>query len=112
MGSLPANEFMGEGDDKVTLSGQLLPTKIGGLDELEIAHQMRKSGARFPLQRGDGQRLGWFAIVSISEKHKHLGRDGVGFVVKHKITMTKVQADSGAGQQIILGLLSMFSLLR
>jgi len=77
-----------------------------------MAHGMRKAGTRFPLQRGDEVRLGWYAIVNISEKHSHLGRDGVGFVVKHSISMIKVQPDAGAGQQIILGLLSMFSLLR
>lgn len=112
MGTLPPKEFTGEGDDQVTLSGQLLPTKIGGLNELDIADEMRRSGTRFPLQRGDGKRFGWYAITNISEKHKHLMRDGVGFVVKYTIKMTKVQSDSGAGQQIIFGLLSMFSLLR
>lgn len=108
MGAFPSKEFTGEGDDEITLSGQLLPTKIGGLDELEIAHGMRRSGTRFPLQRGDGTRLGWFAITRISENHTHIGRDGVGFVIKHTIVMTKVQPDTGSGQQIISGLLSLF----
>lgn len=110
MGAFPSKEFTGEGDDEITLSGQLLPTKIGGLDELEIAHGMRRSGTRFPLQRGDGTRLGWFAITRISENHTHLGRDGVGFVIKHTIVMTKVQPDTGSGQQIISGLLSLFGI--
>jgi len=108
IGGLKPKEFMGEGDDNITLSGQLLPSKIGGLNELEAAHSMRVSGTRFPLMRGDGARLGWFAITRISEGHKHLMRNGVGFVVKHSITMTKVQSDTGAGQQIISGLLSLF----
>jgi phage protein U len=108
MGAFPGKEFGGEGEDEITLSGQLLPTKIGGLDQLEIAHGMRRAGARFPVQRGDGRRLGWFAITKISERHKDLDRDGVGFTVNHTITMTRVQADSGAGQQIISGLLSLF----
>lgn len=108
MGTFPGKEFGGEGEDEIVLSGQLLPSKTGGLDELEVAHGMRRAGVRFPLHRGDGARLGWFAITKISERHKDLGRDGVGFTVNHTITMTRVQADSGAGQQVILGLLSLF----
>lgn len=110
MGAFPGKEFTGEGDDEITLSGQLLPTKIGGLEELEIAHEMRRSGTKFPLQRGDGTRLGWFAITRISENHTNLTRDGIGFVVKHTIVMTKVQPDIGSGQQVITGLLSLFGL--
>ncbi|MEN5300256.1 phage tail protein [Brucella sp. TWI559] len=110
IGAFPAKEFTGEGDDEITLSGQLLPTKIGGLDELEMAHEMRRSGTKFPLQRGDGTRLGWFAITRITESHTDLTRNGVGFVVKHTIVMTKVQPDTGAGQQVITGLLSLFGI--
>lgn len=110
-GAFPAKEFTGEGEDDITLSGQLLPTKIGGLTELEIAHQMRRSGTRFPLMRGDGWRAGWYAITKISEKHKDLTREGVGFSVQCSITMTKTQADAGAGQQVISGLLSLFGAL-
>ncbi len=62
MGAAQAKEFTGEGEDDITLSGQLLPTKIGGLDQLEILHQMRKQGTPFPLMRGDGMRFGfWLA---------------------------------------------------
>lgn len=112
MGRLPGKEFMGEGDDRITLSGQLLPFKTGGLTELEFAHSMRRRGARFPLHRGDGYRLGWFAITNISERHTELSRNGVGHIVIHSITMEKVQAEAGAGQQVIFGLLSLFGMER
>lgn len=108
IGGLEPSEFMGEGADEITLSGQLLPTRIGGLSELEIAHQMRRSGARFPLMRGDGVRLGTYAITRITESHRNLTREGIGFTLDHAITMKKVQPDAGSGQQIIMGLLSLF----
>ncbi|KAB2801623.1 phage tail protein [Brucella anthropi] len=108
--AFPGKEFTGEGDDEITLSGQILPTKIGGLNELEIAHEMRRNGTRFPLQRGDGTRLGWFAITRITENHTNLTRNGVGFVLKHTIVMTRVQPDAGSGQQVISGLLSLFGI--
>ncbi len=111
MGAAQAKEFTGEGEDDITLSGQLLPTKIGGLDQLEILHQMRKQGTPFPLMRGDGMRFGWYAITRISERHKSLGRDGVSFTVDVTISMTRTEATVGAGQQIISGLLSLFGAL-
>lgn len=109
IGGFTPKEFTGEGEDEITLSGQLLPIRIGGLDQLEIVHEMRKAGTRFPLMRGDGWRYGWFAITRINESHAELNRNGVPFIVKHSITMTKTQSDSGSGQQIIDGLLSLFS---
>lgn len=112
IGGLEPSEFMGEGADEVTLSGQLLPTKIGGLTELEVAHQMRRTGTRFPLMRGDGTRLGWFAITRITERHADLMRSGVGFTVQYEIAMKKVQQDAGAGIGIVSGLLSLFEALR
>lgn len=111
IGAAPPKEFTGEGEDDITLSGQLVPSKIGGLDELEILHEMRRAGTRFPLMRGDGWRPGWYAITKISEQHKDLGRDGVGFTIAVTISMTKVEQDAGSGQQIISGLLSLFEAL-
>lgn len=107
MGGMVAREFMGEGDDKITLSGQLLPFKTGGLTELEMAHGFRRSGQKLPVLRGDGTRLGWFVIDAITENHTELMRDGVGFFVKHSISLTKVSGD-GASAGIIGTILSLF----
>lgn len=108
IGGLAPSEFTGEGQNFITLSGQLLPSKIGGLPQLEIAHGYRREGKRNPLQRGDGERLGWFAITNISERHRHLDRNGVGFVVRHRITLKEVQPDNGSGEQVITDILSLF----
>ncbi|MCL4674445.1 MAG: phage tail protein [Pararhodobacter sp.] len=110
-GAFQAKEFTGEGEDDITLSGQLLPSKIGGMDQLEVLHQMRRAGTRFPLMRGDGTRFGWYAIDRIGEQHSDLGADGVGFAVRVSVSMTKTQATNGAGQQIVAGLLSLFGAL-
>lgn len=112
MGSFQPKEFTGEGEDEITISGQILPYHIGGLNELEVADEMRRRGTRFPLLRGDGKRLGWYAITRLSERHEHLSHEGVGYVIKHTITMIKTDMDMGAGQQVISGLVSLFSAFR
>ncbi|WP_342028847.1 phage tail protein [Devosia crocina] len=108
VGTLPGREFMGEGDDKITLSGQLLPFKTGGLTELQTAHGFRQSGQKLPVMRGDGKMFGWFAIESISESHRDLMKDGVGYRVMHTIALIKVGPE-GASPGIIGGILSLFS---
>lgn len=114
MNALQAREFMGEADEKITISGQLLPTKIGGLTELEMAYAMSRSGTPLPVMRGDGKMFGWFAIESVSEQHADLGRHGVGFTVKYSLDLVKVDPDpagGGASFGIVGILLSLFEVL-
>lgn len=107
MGGLEPSEFTGEGPDEITLSGSLLPFKTGGLSEFEIADEMRRTGARFPLMRGDGKRLGTYFITKASEQHSELMRNGVGFVVKYSITCRKVPGQYD-GAAVVAALLSLF----
>ena len=111
MGGIKPGEFTGDGGKKITLSGQLLPTKLGGLTELEIADEMRRTGAVFPVMRGDGSRLGAYSISSLRETHKDLGRDGVGFVVKHQIVLEQEPDEAGTSLSMIAGLMSLFTAL-
>ena len=108
IGGLAPSEFTGEGPETLTLHGQILPLKLGGLDHLEIVDNMRRAGTRFPVMRGDGKRFGWFAITNFNETHRDLGPDGVGFTVHHRIAMRKVHADAGDARQIVADLLTLF----
>jgi phage protein U len=110
VGGRVVREFMGEGEDKIILSGQILPFKTGGLTELELAKSMMLAGRPLPVLRGDGARLGWFTIDKITEGHKELMRDGVGFFVRHSIELTKVSPE-GASPSVIGTILSLFGLL-
>ncbi len=108
IGTMQSREFMGEGEDRMILSGQLLPFRTGGITELEMVHAFRRSGQRLPVLRGDGRRLGWFVVEAISETHRDLMRDGVGFFIRHSITLVKVTAE-GASPSILGTILSLFN---
>ncbi len=110
MGSRQRKENTGEGDDEITITGSLLPSRIGGLTQLEILHAMRRAGSRFPVMRGDGLALGWFAIKTMTEQHEALQRNGVGFEVVYTVTLEQADPRSGDGQTIISSLLSLFGL--
>ncbi|TRL35484.1 phage tail protein [Rhizobium straminoryzae] len=110
MGGRQRKENTGEGEDDLTISGQLLPSRIGGLTQLDMLHAMRRRGARFPVMRGDGVRLGWYAIKSISEEHRALMSDGVGFELLYTVALEQADERPGDGQSVIGALLSLFSL--
>jgi len=111
LNGLKGAEFMGEGDDKLSLRGQLLPARIGGLAELEALRALMNQGAASPVMRGDGTRLGSYMITGLRENHRHLLRDGVGAVVKVSISLKKVPAERSAGTQVIPALLQLFDVL-
>jgi hypothetical protein len=107
MGTLRPAEYTGEADEIISLSGQLLPTRLGGMTELELAYSLSTSGTKVPLMRGDGRMFGWYAIDKVTEKHTDLTRFGVGFVVRYTLNMTKVPTDGAAGSSNAGGLVGM-----
>lgn len=111
LNGLKGAEFMGEGDDRLHMRGQLLPAKIGGLGELETLRAQMAQGAALPVMRGDGTRLGTFVITNLRETHDHLLRDGVGAVIKVSISLKKVPGERSAGTQVIPALLQLFDIL-
>ncbi|WP_319568388.1 phage tail protein [Cohaesibacter marisflavi] len=111
MGRMPPSEFMGEGPESLSLSGKLLPFKLGGMTQLEALKSYMSAGTVVPVMRGDGARLGNFAVTAISESHDHLQKNGVGFVVSYRLSLKKM-AGSGVGSLLTVeGLLSLFSSL-
>ncbi len=107
MGRMQGREFMGPSDQSLTISGQLLPTKIGGLPDLEQLHALSSSGTKLPVMRGDGVMLGWFVIEKVTEQHKDLTALGIGFVVAYSLNLIKVDADSATGSALSGGLVGM-----
>ena len=107
MGGLRPREFMGEADESVTISGQLLPTKLGGMTELELAYSLSTSATKVPLMRGDGRMLGWFVIEKVSEQHADLTRFGIGFKVRYTLTLTRVSTDGAVGSSAAGGIVGM-----
>lgn len=106
LGAPKAREFVGEADEKVTLSGRLYPHRFGGLDELEILHAMRVSGEPQILVRGDGANLGWFVVESVSEKSTYLDGRGVGRKIEVEIKLAR--SDPAGPEGALAMLVSLF----
>lgn len=108
IGAAPPSEFMGEGPETLSITGKLFPFKLGGLSELQVLKGYMRQGQVVPVMRGDGARLGSYAITSISDNHSLLQNGGVGFVVGYTLSLKKLPAVAGGQASTIEGLLSLF----
>lgn len=111
IGGRQRKEATGEGEDDITITGTLVPSRLGGLTSLETLQEMRRVNARFPLMRGDGYRFpSWYSIKQMTESHEDLTRDGLGFVIVYSVTLEQADERAGDGQQVIQSLLSLFNI--
>lgn len=111
MGGRQRKEATGEGEDDITITGTLVPSRLGGLTALETLQEMRRTNARFPVMRGDGYRFPtWYAIKQMTETHEDLTSDGLGFLVVYSVTLEQADERAGDGQQVIQSLLSLFNI--
>lgn len=96
VGAMPPLEDVGVGAEMLSVSGRLIPSKLGGLGTLEILRRTQLTGAPQLVVRGDGSVLGFYAVQSVSDEHSFLDRDGVGQVVDITVKMQKSAAPAPA----------------
>lgn len=71
-GARAASQFTGPGEDRITLSGILVPEIGGDFWAIETLAQMADEGEAYPLMDGLGNVLGAFTIDRISEEKGNL----------------------------------------
>lgn len=67
-GRRPANQFIGPGEDKVTITGTLVPEIAGSYSSIERLREMAASGDAWSLVDGAGNQLGMFQIMAVDER--------------------------------------------
>lgn len=76
IGAPPASQFLGRGEDEITLPGVLFPGLVGSVRSLDKLRDMADTGAAWPMVDGNGYVLGAWVIVSLSETRTEFFRDG------------------------------------
>lgn len=76
LGLRPSRQFMGPGDDNITLSGTLYPELTGGRVSLAMVRAMAETGKAWPLIEGSGAFYGLWVIESIDETGSVFFADG------------------------------------
>ena len=104
IGAARPREFTGEADEQIRFSGRLFPHFSGGLGELEALKMMARSGAPYPLMRGDGMMMGWFLIDKLSTKSSYLDGQGIGRQIE--FDMNLIASPQSSSPQSLLNLLT------
>lgn len=90
VGKRDAFQFLGVGEEKITLSGELYPELTGGRLTLTAVRQMAEEGRAWPLLAGNGLIYGMYVINSISETGAEFFSDGSPRKISFTLALTRV----------------------
>lgn len=76
IGAPPALQYIGPGEDKVTLKGIIFPHYRGGLGQVDAMRAQAGRGQPLTLVDGTGRYYGVWVITSIGEEKSFLFADG------------------------------------
>lgn len=93
IGRRPARQYLGPGDDTITLTGTLLPQFTGGQQSLNELREMANEGAAWPLIEGNGNYYGLYVIESMGENKTLHTRDGTAQRIAFTLTLQRIEAD-------------------
>ncbi|MEQ9875937.1 phage tail protein [Pectobacterium brasiliense] len=96
VGQRPALQFLGIEEEKITLSGELLPEITGGTLSLLMLETMADQGRAWPLIEGSGTIYGVFVVNSISQTKTDFFTDGRARRIEFTITLTRVDSSLSA----------------
>jgi len=93
VGSRPNYQYLGPGEESITLEGTLYPQFTGGLSDLSMLKQMAASGKAYLLISGNGRIHGLWFIESISETHTQFLDNGQPRKIGFTLTMKRTDDD-------------------
>lgn len=99
LGVRPSRQFVGFGDDPLTISGVLLPGEFGGRSEFEAIRLTQAAGLPVPLvgfgSDTTGRVWGLVIITLISDAQEEIGPDGSGQVLTYDIEVAAYDETGG-----------------
>lgn len=90
VGARSAHQFIGPGDDKITLPGVLLPQFAGSRMSLDVLREMANSGMAWVLVDGTGRVYGAWIIEGLQETHSLFFRDGAPRRIEFSVSLTRI----------------------
>ncbi|WP_423732542.1 phage tail protein [Hafnia paralvei] len=96
VGQRSTYQFLGAGEDKVTLSGVLLPEITGGALSLLTLKTMAEQGKAWPLIGGDGAIYGMYVVASMTQTQSVFFADGSARRIEFSMTLTRVDESLSA----------------
>ncbi|WP_313473937.1 phage tail protein [Stutzerimonas kunmingensis] len=93
IGARPARQFIGPGEDAITLPGVLLAELAGDQASLDELREMADTGKAYALVEGTGKVYGQFVIESLSEGRTLFFRDGAARRIEFTLVLKRVDDD-------------------
>ena len=93
IGTNPASQYLGRGEDTINLPGTLLPGLVGSPLSLDVLRTMADTGKAWPLIGGTGRIYGLWVITSISETQQVFFEDGTPR--RYEFTINLKRIDDG-----------------
>jgi phage protein U len=100
VGARPARQFVGPGEDSITLTGLLVPEFRGSRKTMDQVRAMADAGRAYALVAGTGDVLGAWVITRVQESGSIFVAEGVARRVDFTIELARVdddQADPAGG---------------
>ncbi|MDA7086516.1 phage tail protein [Pseudomonas sp. SA3-5] len=110
VGTNPARQFAGRGDDLITLPGIILPELAGTPISLDVLRTMADTGKAWPLVEGTGRILGIWVIEDLSETRTLFFPDGAARRIEFSISLARI--DDGQVDKLGAALGSVGNILR
>ena len=89
-GLRPAAQYIGPGDEKITLSGELRPEITGGAISLMTVRLLADQGMAWPLIGGSGMIYGMYVIENISNTHSEFFPNGAASKIMFTLNLKRV----------------------
>ncbi|MFU5411269.1 phage tail protein [Pseudomonas aeruginosa] len=90
IGTNPARQFLGRGDESITLQGVLLPALAGSMLSLDTLRSMADTGKAYPLIEGTGRIYGVWVIESLSETRTIFFGDGAARRIEFTLSLKRI----------------------
>ena len=90
VGVRAASQYIGPGDDPITLSGCLMPQVAGSASSLSRLRELGDKGEAWHLVSGDGTVHGVFVMLSVDERRTALFGDGTARKIDFTIELRRI----------------------
>ena len=93
VGAAPARQFIGRGDDSISLPGIIFPELAGTTLSLDALRLMANTGKAWPMIEGTGRIYGLWVIESLSETKTVFFRDGTARRIEFTLSLKRIDDD-------------------
>ncbi|MEJ6008665.1 phage tail protein [Novosphingobium aquae] len=91
-GARAAAQYLGPGEETISISGVLVPEIAGAFSDIESLREMATSGEVWPVVLGNGQVLGDFRITAIDDRWRNIVEGGLPRAVDFSVELKRVDA--------------------